>query len=57
MVNTQNIKQAIGIQVTFITEKNLQREQFSAKEPSLFEDLCIRFKPFGNLYTMPQVKE
>ena len=43
--NTQNITQAIDIQVTFITEKNLQREHFLAKEHSLFEDLCIHFEP------------
>ena len=44
-VNTQNIKQTIGIQLIFITEKYFQREHFLAKEQSLFEDLSIHFEP------------
>ena len=37
--NGQNIKEAIGIQVTFIKEKKLQREDFIAKFDYFFGNL------------------
>ena len=43
--NSQNIKQAIGIQVTFITEKKLQKEHFLTKKHCLLGELCVYFEP------------
>ena len=42
--NGQNIKEAIGIQVTFIKEKNLQREDFIAKFDYFFGNLWVHFE-------------
>ena len=47
-INSRNITQAIGIQVTFMTEKELQKEQFLAKKHCLLGDLYVHFEPlFG----------
>ena len=48
-INGQNIKQTIGIQVTFITEKKLQIENVCEKFECLFVDcffanLCVHFE-------------
>ena len=42
-VNSQNIKQEMGIQVTFISEKKLQREQFLPKYECFFHRLMRPF--------------
>ena len=39
------MKQAIGIQVTFIAGKKLQKEHFLAKKHCLLGDLCVHFEP------------
>ena len=51
-VNIQNIKQAIGIQVTFILKddlhlsgKKVQKEHFLAKKHCLSGNLCVHFEP------------
>ena len=44
-INSRNIRQAIGIQVTFITERKLQKEQFLAKKHCLLGNLCVHFEP------------
>ena len=43
-INSRNIKQTIGIQVTFITEKKLQKELLLAKKHCLLADLCVHFE-------------
>ena len=43
-INSQNVKQAIGIQGTFIMEKNLQKVRFLAKNHSHFGNLCVHFE-------------
>ena len=52
--NSQNIKQEIGIQVAFITEKKLQKEHFLAKKHCHLGDLCVHF---GNVPTHATTKE
>ena len=44
-LNSWSIKQAIGIQLSFITEKKLQKENFLAKKHCLLGDLCVHFEP------------
>ena len=44
-INSPNIKQEIGIQLTFITEKKLQKEHFLAKKQCLLGELCVHFEP------------
>ena len=44
-INSSNTKQAIGIQVTCITERRLQKELFLAKKNSLSYHLCVHFVP------------
>ena len=44
-INSQNIEQEFGIQVTFIIEIKPQKERFLAKKPSLFGDFCVDFEP------------
>ena len=44
-INSRNLKQAIDIQVTFITEKKLQKEHFLAKKHCLLGDLCVYVEP------------
>ena len=46
-MNSRNIKQAIGIQMTFISEKKLQKEHFLAEEHCLFGNLCVHFEPLS----------
>ena len=43
--NNRNIKQAFGIQVTFIMEKKLQKVYFLVKRNCLLGDLCVHFEP------------
>ena len=43
-INSQNIKQAIGIQVTIITEIRLQKKHFLAKKHSLLVNLGVHFE-------------
>ena len=43
-INSQNIKQKFGKQVTFILEIKPQKERFLAKSDCFFRDLCIRFE-------------
>ena len=43
-INSRNIKQAISMQVTLITENNLQKEHFLAKKHCLLGDLCVHFE-------------
>ena len=46
--NSQNIQQAVDIQLTFISEIKLQKEHFLAKYDCSFGDLCVYFEPlFG----------
>ena len=42
-INSRNIKQASGTQVTFITEKKLQKEHFLAKQTLSFRRLMCPF--------------
>ena len=35
-INSQNIEQGFGIQLTFITEKNPEKERFLAKKQSFW---------------------
>ena len=44
-INSRNIKQAIGIQVTFIMEKKLQKEHFLSEKHCLLGDLYVHFEP------------
>ena len=44
-INSRHTKQTIGIQVTFMTKQNLQKEQFLAKKYCLLGDLCVHFEP------------
>ena len=44
-INSQYTKQAIGIQVIFITEQNLQKEHFLAKKTLSFRHFCAHFEP------------
>ena len=44
-INSRNTKQAIGIKVTFITERNLQKEHFLAKKYCLLGYFCVYFEP------------
>ena len=44
-INTQNIKQAIDIQITFTSEIKLQKEHVLAKSDCFFDDLCIYLEP------------
>ena len=44
-INSQHTKQTIGMQVTFITEQNLQKKHFFAKKHCLLGDLCVHFEP------------
>ena len=47
-VNSENIKQAIAIQVTFILENKLQKEHFLVKNTNFFCELCVNFEsPLG----------
>ena len=45
MINSQNIKQKFGIQMTFNSEIKPQKECFLTKYDCFFEDLCIHFEP------------
>ena len=45
MINSQNIKQKFGIQMTFNSEIKPQKECFLIKYDCFFEDLCIHFEP------------
>ena len=58
-INSWNIKQVIGIQVTFITEKKLQKEHFLAKRHCLLGNLCVHLNPCqdGNVHTSGTTKE
>ena len=40
-VNSQNVKQAIGIQVTFISENKFQKDHFLTKYDCLYGDFCV----------------
>ena len=42
--NNRNIKQAISMVVTFISEKMLQKEHFLAKKHCLLGDLLVHFQ-------------
>ena len=44
-INSQNIKQNVAIQVTFISEINSRLERFLAKYDCFFKDLCVHFEP------------
>ena len=44
-LNSRNIKQAFGIQVTFIMEKKLQKVHFLAKKHCLLGELWVHFEP------------
>ena len=47
-INSQNIKQAFGIQETLITEIKSQKERFLPKEKKkkkIFSDFCVLLKP------------
>ena len=43
-INSQKIKQAIGIQLTFISESKLQKEHLLAKYDCFFRDLFFHFE-------------
>ena len=43
-VNSRNIKQGIGIEVTFIMETKLQKEHFLPEKYCLSGDLCVHFE-------------
>ena len=44
-INSQNIKQRVGIQVTFISEKTPQKKKvFLTKYDLFFGDLCAHFE-------------
>ena len=42
-VNSQNIKQTMGIQVTFISEKSFKENSFYQNMTVPFIDLCVHF--------------
>ena len=44
-MNSQNIKQKAGKQVTFILEIKLQKERFLAKSDCFSRDLYVHFEP------------
>ena len=44
-VNIQNIKQAFGIQVTFILENKPQIEHILANYDCFLDNLCVHFEP------------
>ena len=44
-INSQNIQQKFGIQVTFISEIKPQKERFLEKYDCFFKDLCIHLEP------------
>ena len=44
-INSQNIKQNVGMQVTFISEIKLRLERFLVKYDCYFGDMCIHFEP------------
>ena len=44
-INSQNIQQKFGIQVTFISEIKPQKERFLEKYDCFFKDLCILLEP------------
>ena len=59
-INGQNIEQAIGIQVTFITEKKLQKKIFFNKKTLSFRRLiCFILNPCydGNVHTYAPTKQ
>ena len=43
-MNSQNVRQAIGIQVTFNMKQKLEKEHFLAKKYCLLGDFCVRFE-------------
>ena len=43
-INSRNVKQASGIQMTFIMEKKLQKVHFLAKKHCLLSDLSAYFE-------------
>ena len=58
-MNSQNIKQKFGIQVTFISEIKPQKERFLAKYDCYFGDLCVHFKPplrWESAYVCPNIR-
>ena len=44
-INSQNIRQEIGIQVAFIMGKKLQKEHFLVKKRCHFGDFWVHFEP------------
>ena len=44
-LNSQNIKQKFGVQVTFILEIKPQKESLLAKYDCHYGDLCVHFEP------------
>ena len=55
LLNSENIKQAIGIQLIFILETKLQKELFLAKYDSFYSCCFLYFEPvlrweFGHVY-------
>ena len=44
-INSQNIQQATGIQVTYISKIKIQKEAFLAKYDCFFADLCVHYEP------------
>ena len=44
-INSQKIKQIVGIQVIFISEVKPRLERFLAKYDRFFRDLCVHFEP------------
>ena len=44
-INSQNIKENVGTQVTFISEIKPRLERFLEKYDCFFGDLCVHFEP------------
>ena len=43
-INSQNIQQKFGIQVTFISEIKPQKARFLEKQDYVFRDLCVHLE-------------